>query len=207
MSFRRMRLALIPAVLCSGCTGGTPPAEPAPRRAEAPAAAAERQTRTAPAAEPAMRAPEPAAALPRVSGATLRQALDRYLALEQARGVAAGHAIEHVDLNGDRRDEALVLMRSRRFCGSRGCLLLVFERTTAGYELHSRFLLGRTPMIAAEERTAGWRDLVAPMTSAGAGMRLVVLRHRNGTYPADTEQLAALPPTRNVSGRVLFSDD
>ena len=40
-----------------------------------------------------------------------------------------------------------------------------------------------------------------------AGMRLVVLKHGESGYPADVDQLAVIPPTRSVHGRVLFSDD
>jgi hypothetical protein len=142
-----------------------------------------------------------------VHGATVDEALERFLILEHARGASTAHVTELIDLNGDRRQDALVLMRSRRYCSSRGCLLLVFEGTAKGYRLNSRLVLGRTPMIATDARTAGWRDLVAPMTTARSGMRLVVLRHGTGGYPADVDQLAAVPPTRSVEGRVLFSDD
>jgi hypothetical protein len=117
------------------------------------------------------------------------------------------HVVERIDLNGDGREDALVLLQSRRHCSARGCTLLVFERVGEEYELHSRLLLGRTPLIATESRTGGWRDLVAPMTSSAAGMRLMVVKHTPRGYPDDPAQLAAVPATREVRGRVLFSDD
>ena len=179
-----------------------------------PPAAAERESpapasgRRAVASGPAASAEAaPVAPTATVHGATLEEAMERFLILEHARGANAAHVTELIDLNGDRRQDALVLMRSRRYCGSRGCVLLVFEGTGKGYRLNSRLVLGRTPMIATEARTAGWRDLVAPMTTARSGMRLVVLRHGPGGYPAEVERLAVVPPTRSVNGRVLFSDD
>jgi hypothetical protein len=117
------------------------------------------------------------------------------------------HVVERIDLNGDGTEDALVLLQSRRHCSARGCTLLVFERVGHAFELHSRLLLGRTPLIATESHTGGWRDLVAPMTSPTAGMRLMVVKHTARGYPDDPAQLAAVPATREVHGRVLFSDD
>jgi hypothetical protein len=217
MWFRSKSFILGSAILCSGCAGTPAAAPPAPRSAQGTPAAAERESpesapvRRGPAptpASPVAAAPAtPAATRANVHGGTLAEAMDRFLALEHARGASAEHVTELIDLNGDRHQDALVLMRSRRYCGSRGCLLLVFEGTGKGYRLNSRLLLGRTPMIATDARTEGWRDLVAPMTTARAGMRLVVLKHGAAGYPADAEQLAVVPPTRSVQGRVLFSDD
>jgi hypothetical protein len=206
MWFRSKPFILGSAILCSACAGTPAAAPPAPRTAATTPAAAEREGPAS--APPAAAAPAtPAATRASVHGSTLAEAMDRFLALEHARGASAEHVTELIDLNGDRHQDALVLMRSRRYCGSRGCLLLVFEGTGKGYRLNSRLLLGRTPMIATDARTQGWRDLVAPMTTARAGMRLVVLKHGAAGYPADTEQLAVVPPTRSVRGRVLFSDD
>jgi hypothetical protein len=216
MWFRTNSFALGSAILCTACASA-PAAAPrtVPTAEVAASPAAEREIPAPPRPGPHVPAPArgrehssaPTAANAAVHGVTLQQAMDRFLALEHARGASAAHVTELVDLNGDRRQDALVLMRSGRYCSSRGCVLLVFEGTGDGYRLNSRLVLGRTPMIATDARTAGWRDLVAPMTTARAGTRLVVLKHGQSGYPADTEQLAVVPPTRNVNGRVLFSDD
>jgi hypothetical protein len=137
----------------------------------------------------------------------VEQAVAQFLAREGASGADARHVVERIDLNGDGADEALVLLQSRRHCSARGCTLLVLERRNGAYEVHSRLLLGRTPLIAADSRTGGWRDLVAPITTASAGMRLMLVKHAAGGYPADPAQLAVVSPTKEVDGRVLFSDD
>ena len=166
---------------------------------------AERPVRVAP--------PPPSASRPApvkksaVRAATLEAALDEYAVTQKSRIGPKERVVELVDLNGDGGKEALVLLRSRRHCSSRGCTLLVFQQIQGGYELHSRFLLGRTPMVAMHRRTGGWRDLAAPMTSARTGTRLVMLKHGVEGYPANAEHLAAIPPTQRISGQVLFSDD
>jgi|SRR5688572_6852687 len=213
MWFRSNSFVLGSAILCTACAGApASTTRPVPATGAHPVAAAERETAEATPGRRATGAPAAPAAAPAltgasVHGATLDEAMSRFLALEHARGAHAAHVTELIDLNGDRRQDALVLMRSRRYCSGRGCLLLVFEGTAKGYRLNSRLVLGRTPLIATDARTAGWRDLVAPMTTAGAGMRLVVLRHGADGYPANVDQLAMVPPTRRVDGRVLFSDD
>jgi hypothetical protein len=210
MSFRVSYFSAALLGLLTGCA--TPPeTAPAPLPATAPAARpapapAERPSAPGPDARAADVPARPAAG-EAIRGETIESAVTQFLAAERARGADSRHVIELIDLNGDRRDDALVLLQSRRYCSARGCALLVFEHTARGFELHSRVLLGRTPLIAAESRTRGWRDLVAPMTTATAGMRLMMLKHTAAGYPDDPAQLAVVPPTREVRGRVLFSDD
>lgn len=210
MSFRLSYFSAALLGLLTGCSA-TPEPGPAPMPAAAPAA----KPAPAPAERPSPPAPRAAspdtparpAAGETIRGETIESAVTQFLAVERARGADSRHVIELIDLNGDRRDDALVLLQSRRYCSARGCALLIFEHTDTGYELHSRVLLGRTPLIAAESRTRGWRDLVAPMTTATAGMRLMMLKHTTAGYPDDPAQLAVVPATREVRGRVLFSDD
>ncbi len=210
MSFRLSYFSATLLGLLVGCSSAPPPvASPAPASSARPAgepAPAERPAPPVPLARPAppARAGTPAAT---VRAATVEQAMAQFLARERAAGPEARHVVERIDLNRDGRDDALVLLQSRRYCSARGCALLVFERVGDAYELHSRLMLGRTPLIAAETHTGGWRDLVAPMTSSTAGMRLMMLKHTARGYPDDPAQLAAVSPTREVTGRVLFSDD
>lgn len=210
MSFRISYFTAALLGLLVGCSGGpTPGAPPAPAVAPPPKvqpAPAERPS--APPAAP-VRAPaaRSSAAPAKPRGATVEQAMAQFLARERAAGSEAQHVVERIDLNRDGRDDALVLLRSRRYCSARGCALLIFERVGDAYELHSRLLLGRTPLIATESHTGGWRDLVAPMTSPTAGMRLMMVKHTAAGYPDDPAQLAGVAPTREVNGRVLFSDD
>ncbi|HEU4828640.1 MAG TPA: hypothetical protein VFT04_05555 [Gemmatimonadales bacterium] len=210
MSFRLSYFTATLLGLLAGCSSGpAPAAAPAPSPERAPA------THPAPAERPASATPTRAANTPArdkpvraaFRGASVEQVMTQFLAHEGAAGADARHVVERIDLNNDRQDDALVLLQSRRYCNARGCTLLVFERVGDAYQLHSRLLLGRTPLIAAESRTGGWRDLVAPMTSATAGMRLMMMKHTARGYPDDPAQLAVVPATREVRGRVLFSDD
>lgn len=198
-------LGVSAALLGSACASGSTP-EPAPVEPRyAPTTMADRPARGAqPSAFPVVTAE---AAPSAIRGATLAQAVAAYLRRDGAAAADAAHVIERLDLNADGTDDALVLLRSRRYCGSLGCMLLVFERIDKGYQLTSAFRLGRTPLVATETRTDGWRDLVAPMTLASSGMRLVVIKHDRTGYSSDVTRMPVVPPTREVSGKVLFADD
>ncbi len=209
MSFRLSYFAAALLGLLVGCSG-TPAPAPAPEPASGPVSRPASAPAERPAPPPRASAPPahaaPAAGRTTLRGATIEQAMAQFLAHDRG-GKDVRHVVERIDLNGDGRDDALVLLQSRRHCSARGCTLLVFERVDDAFELHSRLLLGRTPLIATESHTGGWRDLVAPMTSPTAGMRLMVVKHTARGYPDDPAQLAAVPATREVRGRVLFSDD
>lgn len=210
MSFSIKQLSIGMVVLMAACSSGRVPEPAAPAPAQPPSTAANRPPD---ASRPPVRRelPAPAAEAPsrrrEISAPTLQAAVNRYLQEDHATGADRRHVVERVDLNGDKRDDVLVLMQSRRYCSATGCKVLVFENTGDGYTLSSEMKLGRTPMIAANTRTNGWLDLVAPMTTARAGMQLVMLKHSDSGYPPDGERAPVVSPNREINGRVLFSDD
>lgn len=205
MSFHRKGLLAL-TWLVAAC-GAKAPA-PAPAPATTPAPAIRPSTPVQEAARPAGPAAAPrAGAEGVVRAATVEAAVALYHERDGAKGAERSHVVERIDLNADGREDALVLLRSRRYCSGLGCMLLVFERDASGYRMTSALRLGRTPLIAATTRTGGWLDLVAPMTTERAGMRLVRIRHAQHGYPSDVREMAMVPPDRDVDGRVLFSDD
>ena len=210
MSFSTKRLALGMLFLVTACSSGRLPEAAAPAPAPVPSSTANRPPEVARQprrVESPGRSAEAPSRQRSISGPTVQAAVNRFLQSEHATGADRRHVVERVDLNGDSRDDALVLMQSRRYCSAFGCKVLVFQNTGEGYSLTSEMRLGRTPMIAANTRTNGWRDLVAPMTTSRAGMQLVMLQHSDDGYPADGERAPVVSPNREINGRVLFSDD
>ena len=210
MSFSTKRLALGMLFLVTACSSGRLPEAAAPAPAPVPSSTANRPPEVARQprrVESPGRSAEAPSRQRSISGPTVQAAVNRFLQSEHATGADRRHVVERVDLNGDSRDDALVLMQSRRYCSAFGCKVLVFQNTGEGYLLTSEMRLGRTPMIAANTRTNGWRDLVAPMTTSRAGMQLVMLQHSDDGYPADGERAPVVSPNREINGRVLFSDD
>lgn len=204
MSKYHNTLPVVLLVLAAACSaGGAPESAPvAPRPAPVPVA----DRPVAPVQDAAPMAVTEAPA-PQVKGSTVAAAVSAWLEHDGAGRERTDYATERLDLNGDGRDDALVLLRSRRYCSAMGCMLLVFENLDGAYHLTSAFRLGRTPLVAADSRSEGWRDLVAPMTIASSGMRLVMIRHTGRGYATDARHMKEVPPTRDVAGKVLFSDD
>ena len=105
MWFRRKSFVLGSAILCSACASSPSPAPAAAPATASRPAAAERETADVTPAHsggPSAPAPSRQPAAPAVSGAsvhgsTLAEAMDRFLALEHARGANAAHVTEVID--------------------------------------------------------------------------------------------------------------
>lgn len=86
------------------------------------------------------------------------------------------------DLDGDKRDDAVVLLLGPSWCGSGGCTMLVFHATDSGYSFISESSAAREPIRVASSASNGWRDLI--VESKGLGD--VVLKFDGTRYPSDT---------------------
>ena len=93
-------------------------------------------------------------ALRRQVEATLRRDLEDARAMN---GQAARLQIQSVDLNGDGRSDAIVLMDHPFSCGSRGCAVHVFVADGSGLRRVGDILANEVK--PATTSTAGWRDL------------------------------------------------
>ncbi|MEX1316633.1 MAG: hypothetical protein AB1Z22_05825, partial [Synechococcaceae cyanobacterium] len=72
------------------------------------------------------------------------------------------------DLDGDGREEVLVYLMGSFFCGTGGCNLQVYRTTPQGYMLVNDLPISRLPVVAAETRSKGWRDLWKLESGGGA---------------------------------------
>lgn len=103
------------------------------------------------------------------------------------------HAL--TDLNGDGLADAIVLLQSRKWCGSGGCNMLIFRGTAEGFTLVSVSTVTSTPLRVLTDKTAGWNTLI--VHSRGRGE--VLMRFDGSRYPpnpsiqpkASPEQIAA----------------
>ena len=93
-------------------------------------------------------------ALRRQVEAALRRDLEDARAMN---GQAARLQMQSVDLNGDGRSDAIVLMDHPFSCGSRGCAVHVFVAEGAGLRRVGDILANEVK--PATTSTAGWRDL------------------------------------------------
>ena len=109
-----------------------------------------------------------------------------------------------IDLNGDSRDEAVAHVVGPDVCGSSGCSTYVFSATDTGYQLVCEIGLTRPPIVAAPERTNGWRDLIVFV--AGGGILpgySARLRFDGSRYPENPTVEPAIRVQGKPRGKVL----
>ena len=101
---------------------------------------------------------------------------------------------EYVDLNGDDRHEALVLLTDSYWCGMAGCHLAVFEQIDDGYRFISTTTLVHAPVWVSENQTNDWNDLILNMRGGGMPSTDVVLRFDGHAYPSNLSTVEAIAP-------------
>jgi hypothetical protein len=75
------------------------------------------------------------------------------------------------DLNGDRVDDAVVLLLGSDYCGSGGCTMAVFRGSAEGFQFVSRSTVTSEPIGVSGEVRRGWRTLIVHTRGGDALMR------------------------------------
>jgi hypothetical protein len=98
-------------------------------------------------------------------------------------GEAPSYKIGWFDLDGDGRQEAIVLMTGAEWCGTGGCTLMVLKRDAVSWRVVSRVPTCRSPVVLLDGKTHGWRDL-AVVTQGGGDVRrnMTVLKVQKKGY-------------------------
>jgi hypothetical protein len=136
----------------------------------------------------------------------LNQALLAYLAKTKVEPqYATPRQTALLDLNGDGRQDALVLLENPLyFCGTGGCTMLVFKGTSSGFEFVSSSSLIRGPLLVSETKTHGWRDLIVEVSGGGMAAKQVALKFTGSKYPLNPSMLPPLPNNQTVKGTKIF---
>jgi putative lipoprotein len=115
------------------------------------------------------------------------------------------HQTAFIDLNGDGRQDALVLLENPLyFCGTGGCTMLVFKSIPSGFEFVSLSTLIRGPVLVSETRTQGWRDLIVEVSGGGIVSKQVALKYTGSKYPSNPSTLPPLPKNQPFKGTKIF---
>ena len=84
-----------------------------------------------------------------------------------------------VDLDGDGKDDVVVLLQGYNWCGSGGCTLLVFRGVKDKFIFVSGSTVTYEPIRVSPEKTHGWKTLI--VYSKGKGD--VLMRFDGKRYP------------------------
>ncbi len=92
--------------------------------------------------------------------ALLRSAIQHYLQGPPLRNFEpTSYLFAFVDLTGEEKQQAVVYLTGRQWCGSSGCQMLVLTRDRSSFKVISRIPGVKLPIRVLHTRSHGWRDL------------------------------------------------
>lgn len=142
----------------------------------------------------------------RVEEESLRGFMREYVAKRFA-GIDANdrYANAFVDLNGEGREEAIVHLVGRSWCGTGGCPTLILTPEGNSYRLVARISITRPPIRVLDERSGGWRSISVWVQGGGIlqGYR-ARLRFDGKQYPANPTAAPAERMTTAEPGEDLI---
>lgn len=110
------------------------------------------------------------------------------------------------DLDGDGRDEALVLLSGRYWCGSGGCDALVLRPRESGYDILMQSSVTNAPIGVLGSSSHGWRDLFVHVGGGGIPSGAVAMRFDGTSYPQNPT-VDGDPLPEGFKGKVLIADE
>jgi hypothetical protein len=136
----------------------------------------------------------------------LIKALETYLVKEGANPKETKYQIAEIDLNGDKKKDALVLFQDSYWCGTGGCSMLVFTNKNDDFKLVSAISLVRDPVIVSETKTKNWRDIIVHVSGGGGESKNVALKFDGSSYPTNPSLIKPLATNAKIQGTTVFSD-
>jgi len=109
------------------------------------------------------------------------------------------------DLNGDGIPEAIVYLIGKKWCGSGGCNLLVFQKSGASWKLITKMTITNPPIRMIGAKTNGWHNLGVWVQGGGIQPGYEAeLRFNGKSYPKNPSVPPARRPATGLSGEVLI---
>lgn len=100
--------------------------------------------------------------------ASLRASLQNYVSNRWGRPDGdTNYTAKFVDLNGDGRSEAVVLVSGQYWCGTGGCPLWVLTPRNSSWSMVTQAPIVRAPIRLLPSRSRGWSDLSAMLRFDG----------------------------------------
>ena len=115
-----------------------------------------------------------------------------------AEGVSGPYRQATVDLNSDGRDEVVVRLEGRDWCGSGGCTALVLTPDAAGWLTVMRATVTRLPFRKLETESQGWADVSVSIGGGGLAGGEALMAFDGEAYPSNP----TTAPARLVTGAV-----
>lgn len=109
-----------------------------------------------------------------------------------------------VDLNADGKDEAIVYLSGRWWCGTGGCPTLILRPKDGSFRLITRVLITRPPIRLLNTTSNGWHDISVLVAGGGVSTHEARLQFNGKGYPMNPSVPPARPVAREMPGRTLI---
>jgi hypothetical protein len=104
------------------------------------------------------------------------------------------------DLNGDGKDEAIIYLTGRGWCGTGGCQLYILTANGATYRFLARIPATRPPIRVLDRTEYGWHSVSMIVRDDATHVYEGELRFNGQKYP-----IGQRPVRRKVPGKVVIS--
>ena len=114
------------------------------------------------------------------------------------------YILAFADLNGDGRDEPLVYLEGRNWCGSGGCNLLILADTGRSYTVVGDSTIVQLPIRILTTTSNGWRDIAVWVQGGGIQPGYEARLPFDGRrYPRNPSVKPSRRAGRNAPGEVI----
>lgn len=117
------------------------------------------------------------------------------------------YAYSKVSLSGRKRDEVIVYLMGRQWCGSGGCSALILEPRGSSYRLITKTTITQLPIRVLETQTNQWRDIGVQVSGGGIQKGYEArLRFNGRKYPSNPSVPPALHSHAGTRGGIVIPD-
>jgi hypothetical protein len=135
----------------------------------------------------------------------VRQFLQKFAKEDLLNDPDIRYLLEFVDLNGDKKKEAIVYVIGQYICGRSGCPTLILTPQGSGYKLVTEISITNLPIRVLETTSHGWRDLEVRVVPGSLREDYEAVLHFDGmSYPENPSIPPAQPTDGKAPGHRLF---
>jgi hypothetical protein len=136
----------------------------------------------------------------------LRSSLQAYLEHPPPQDFApTSYSFSFVNLARQGKNEAIVYLTGREWCGSGGCHMLVLAQKDASYKVIARIPGVRLPIRVLNDKSQGWHDLSVWIQGGGIIRGYEARVRFDGTTYIEESQASGEARTQKSKGEIVLS--
>lgn len=144
---------------------------------------------------------------PPKAGSSVRKFLQNYLGAPASdEDKSTRYFAAFADLSGHGKQDVIVYITGRNWCGSGGCTTLILAPNKSSYSVVANFTISRPPIRVLASKSNGWHDISVHVQGGGIQPGYdAQLLFDGKTYPRNPSVPPARPLTEKARGNVVVS--